>query len=119
MAFSKGAGFDLVIETGGTSSAIETGHDIVAAGGTLVSLGIVNDLVAVDVLAIMRKEITWLGVVASVRRHWAEAIRLIQRGTIRPEQLITHRMSLDDAVSAIDLVRHGPAVKVMFSPAGP
>ena len=30
----------------------------------------------IDVLQVMRKDLTWIGVVASVRRHFAEAIRL-------------------------------------------
>jgi threonine dehydrogenase-like Zn-dependent dehydrogenase len=37
---------------------------------------------------------------------------------MRPEQLITHRFRLDDAVAGLDALRRREAVKVMFSPNG-
>jgi L-iditol 2-dehydrogenase len=108
-----GLGFDLAIESGGTSSAIQTSLDIVAGNGTLVSLGIIKPT-EIDVLQVMRKNLTWIGVVASVRRHFAEAIRLIQSGKVRPEELITHRLPLSDALDGLQALRRREAVKVMF-----
>jgi L-iditol 2-dehydrogenase len=111
---TEGAGFDLSIEAGGTSSAIQTALDIVSGGGTLVSLGIVRKT-EIDVLQVMRKNLTWIGVVASVRRHFADAIRLIELGKVKPERLITHRLPLADALTGFDVLRQRAAVKVMFS----
>jgi 2-desacetyl-2-hydroxyethyl bacteriochlorophyllide A dehydrogenase len=108
-----GIGFGLSIESGGTSSAIQTALDIVAGKGTLVSLGIVGSS-EIDVLQVMRKDLTWIGVVASVRRHFAEAIRLIHAGKIKPQELITHRLRLGDALAGLDALRRREAVKVMF-----
>ena len=88
-----GIGFGLSIESGGSSSAIQSALDIVAGKGTLVSLGIVP-ATEIDVLQVMRKDLTWIGVVASVRRHFADAITLIQAGKVRPHELITHRLPL-------------------------
>jgi alcohol dehydrogenase len=109
-----GIGFELSIESGGTSSAIQTALDIVAGNGTLVSLGIVRGT-EIDVLQVMRKNLTWIGVVASVRRHFAEAIRLIQSGKVKPERLITHRLALGDALAGFDALRERAGVKVMFA----
>ena len=109
-----GIGFGLSIEAGGTSSAIQSALDIVAGKGTLVSLGIIGTT-NIDVLQVMRKDLTWIGVVASVRRHFAEALTLIQTGKVRPEQLITHRLPLADALAGFDALRRREAVKVMFS----
>jgi L-iditol 2-dehydrogenase len=111
---TRGIGFGLSIESGGTSSAIQTALDIVAGNGTLVSLGIVGST-EINVLQVMRKDLTWIGVVASVRRHLAEAIRLIQTGTIEPQVLITHRLRLGDAIAGFDALRQREAVKVMFN----
>jgi threonine dehydrogenase-like Zn-dependent dehydrogenase len=69
-----GLGFGLSIEAGGTSGAIQSALEIVGGQGTLVSLGIVKPT-EIDVLQVMRKNLTWFGVVASVRRHFAEAIQ--------------------------------------------
>ena len=109
-----GIGFGLSIESGGTSSAIQSALDIVAGHGTLVSLGIIGTT-DIDVLQVMRKDLTWIGVVASVRRHFADAIALIHAGTVRPEALITHRLPLGDALAGFHALRQREAVKVMFS----
>ena len=113
-ASTHGIGFGLSIESGGTSMAIQTALDIVAAKGTLVSLGIIRNT-DIDVLQVMRKDLTWIGVVASVRRHFADAIALIQSDKVRPAALITHRLLLGDALAGFDALRQREAVKVMFS----
>jgi 2-desacetyl-2-hydroxyethyl bacteriochlorophyllide A dehydrogenase len=110
---TEGLGFALSIESGGTSTAVQSALDIVASNGTLVSLGIIRDT-ELDVLQVMRKNLTWIGVVASVRRHFAEAIELIRTRKVRPEELITHRLSLRDAEAGFDAMRQRQAVKVMF-----
>jgi len=111
--FTGGLGFELSIEAGGTSGAIQTALDIVAGDGTLVSLGIIL-ATEIDVLQVMRKDLTWIGVVASVRRHFAEAIRLVHTGKVRPDELITHRLPLRDALDGFQALRRREAVKVMF-----
>jgi 2-desacetyl-2-hydroxyethyl bacteriochlorophyllide A dehydrogenase len=108
-----GIGFGLSIESGGTSGAIQTALDIAGGKATLVSLGIVRTT-EIDVLQVMRKDLTWIGVVSSVRRHFAEAIKLIHLGKIRPEDLITHRLPLADALAGFEALRQREAVKVMF-----
>ena len=62
----------------------------------------------------MRKDMTWVGVVASVRRHWAESIRLVAAGRLNPAALITHRMPLADALDGFAALRRREAVKVMY-----
>ena len=55
MKLSHGSGLGLVIETAGTATAIRTALDIVAAEGTIATLGIVGK-VEIDGLSVMRKE---------------------------------------------------------------
>jgi L-iditol 2-dehydrogenase len=111
---TDGIGFGLSIESGGTSGAIQSALDIVGGNGTLVSLGIVRNT-DIDVLQVMRKDLTWMGVVASVRRHFADAITLIRTGKVRPADLITHRLPLDEALAGFHALRQRTAVKVMFT----
>jgi len=115
--FTDGIGFNLSIEAAGTSNAIQTALDLAAGRGTLVSLGIIR-ATEIDVLQVMRKDLSWIGVVASVRRHFADAIGLIESGKVRPEALITHRLPLESALAGFDALRQRHAVKVMFDPAG-
>ena len=108
-----GVGMGLVVETAGTPEAVQTAIDIAAGRGTLATLGLVRETL-IDPLQVMRKELTWVGVVASVRRHWAEAIRLVAAGRLNPEALITHRLPLAEALSGLAALRAREAVKVMF-----
>ena len=113
--FTDGIGMALVIETAGTPEAVQTALDIAAGKGTVVTLGLARST-EIDALTVMRKDLTWMGVVASVRRHYAEAIRLIRTGKVQPERLITHRMPLAEALSGVSLMRDCKAVKIMFTP---
>jgi threonine dehydrogenase-like Zn-dependent dehydrogenase len=108
-----GIGFGVVIETAGTSSAVQSAIDIVAGNGSVATLGLVRET-ELDLLQVMRKNLTWIGVVSSVRRHFAAAIALLDGGPIRPVALITHRLPLDAALDGFEAMRQRAAVKVMF-----
>ena len=108
-----GVGMGLVIETAGTPEGLQTALDITAGGGTLASLGLVRHT-EIDALQVMRKDMTWFGVVAAVRRHWAEAIRLVAAGVLNPSDLITHRLPLAAALDGFTRSRSREAVKVMY-----
>jgi 2-desacetyl-2-hydroxyethyl bacteriochlorophyllide A dehydrogenase len=110
---THGVGMKLVIETAGAAAAVQTALDITASQGTLATLGLARTT-EIDALQIVRKNMTWIGVVASVRRHWAEAIRLIEAGRLDPSVLITHRLPLGDALDGFSALRRREAVKVMF-----
>jgi 2-desacetyl-2-hydroxyethyl bacteriochlorophyllide A dehydrogenase len=115
-SLTEGVGMALVIEAAGTPEAVQTALDIVGGEGTVATLGLARST-EIDALSVMRKDLTWLGVVAAVRRHFAQALRLIQTGKVRPEHLITHRLRLAEALAGISLMRSCEAVKVMFVPA--
>ncbi len=112
---SDGIGMGIVVEAGGTAEAVQTALDIVGSAGTVATLGLARST-ELDASTVMRKNLVWIGVVASVRRHYAEAIRLIRTGKVQPDRLITHRLPLADALSAVSLMREAGAVKIMFAP---
>src|SRR5262249_24547158 len=114
--WTDGIGMGLVIETAGTPGGVQTALEITAGGGTLATPGLVRRA-EIGVLPVMRKDMTWVGVVAAVRRHWAEAIRLVAAGRLNPSALITHRMPLRDALDGFAALRAREAVKVMYDPA--
>ncbi len=115
-SLTDGVGMALVIEAAGTPEAVQTALDIAGGKATVVTLGLARST-EIDALSVMRKDLAWLGVVAAVRRHFAEAIRLVRTGKVQPVQLITHRMRLAEAVSGISLMRSCEAVKIVFAPA--
>jgi threonine dehydrogenase-like Zn-dependent dehydrogenase len=115
--WTDGIGMGLVIETAGTPDGVQTALELTAGGGTLATLGLTRHT-EIDALQVMRKDLTWVGVVAAVRRHWAEAIRLVAAGRLNPEALITHRLPLDDALDGFTALRAREAVKVMYDVVG-
>ncbi len=114
---SDGIGMEVVVEAGGTAEAVQTALDIVSSAGTVATLGLARST-EIDALTVMRKNLVWIGVVSSVRRHYAEAIRLIRTGKVQPERLITHRLRLADALSGLTAMRDADAVKIMFALGG-
>jgi threonine dehydrogenase-like Zn-dependent dehydrogenase len=114
--WTDGIGMGLVIETAGTAEGVRTALEITAGGGTLATLGLARHT-EIDALQVMRKDMTWFGVVAAVRRHWTEAIRLVASGRLNPSALVTHRMPLGDALNGFTVLRSRAAVKVMYDPA--
>jgi L-iditol 2-dehydrogenase len=113
---TDGIGMGLVIETAGTSEGVQTALEMTCGGGTLATLGLVRHT-EIDALQVMRKDMTWVGVVAAVRRHWIEAIRLIDSRRVKPEELITHRLPLSAALDGFTALRSREAVKVMYDAA--
>lgn len=113
--WTDGIGMGIVIETGGTSEGVQAALEITAGGGTLATLGLVRHT-EIDALQIMRKDMTWIGVVAAVRRHWSQALRLVTSGAVRPAELITHRLPLSRALDGFAALRARQAVKVMYDP---
>ncbi len=113
--WTDGIGMGLVIETGGTPEAVQTALEITAGGGTLATLGLARQT-EIDALQVMRKDMTWVGVVAAVRRHWALAIELVATDRLDPAALITHRLPLSQALDGFSALRSRQAVKVMYDP---
>ncbi len=114
-AVTGGDGFPVVIEAAGTPSAVQTALDIAGSKGTLVCTGLARHT-EIDVLQIVRKDLVWTGVIASVRRHFLDALDLIKGGRVHPERLITHRLPLEEAAAGLELARRREAVKVMIAP---
>jgi threonine dehydrogenase-like Zn-dependent dehydrogenase len=111
--WTGGIGMGIAIETAGTPSAVQTALEITAGGGTLATLGLTRQT-EIDALQVMRKDMTWVGVVAAVRRHWAAAIALVASGRVDPASLVTHRLPLGDALDGFAALRAREAVKVMY-----
>ncbi len=112
---TEGVGMEIVIEATGVPAGVQTALDLVAGNGQLVTLGLTR-LTEVDVLQIIRKNLTWHGVVASVRKHFLEALRLITTGRVDPSKLITHRIPLAQGADAIRLMRERESLKVAVVP---
>lgn len=125
--FDSKQSFDIVLVATGNPKSFEYSINLINHGGTVVWMGnISGDLMLNQktVSSVLRKELTIQGTWNSLYRptrkdDWKMAIQLIKKG-IHPKDLISHRISLDEAVDIFEkLHKHKtrqksfPSVKVV------
>src|SRR5260370_6750857 len=105
---TRGRGVDLAIDAAGAAETINTALAVTRLGGTFVLIGIPNHVpVAVDLYSLQAKEIRFQPVKRS--NHRAQpAIPLLAAGAI-PQAILTHRLSLEQAPAAFEMLAEYPA----------
>ncbi|HTZ77252.1 MAG TPA: alcohol dehydrogenase catalytic domain-containing protein [Stellaceae bacterium] len=113
-----GAGFDVVFEAVGIAATLTQGLALLRKGGVLVVAGIHPAPVTIDVTRMVRDQQQLRGTHRASRATWERVVRLLaEKGAaIRP--MITHRVSLDQAVEGFELARRKLASKVIVLPKG-
>lgn len=112
-----GYGCDVYIEATGHPAAVEQGLNMIRKRGTFVEFSVMREKVTVDWTIIGdTKELNVHG--SHLGPHcYPVAIRMIEQGLLPMEEIVTHRMSLDDYQKGIDMVLSGlTSVKVTLEP---
>ena len=93
--------FDVLYECTGAVPALTAGIHAMRPGGTIMQLGLGGDM-SLPMMAITAKELSLKG---SFRFHdeFHIGVSLMQKGLIDVKPLITHTVSIDDAVSGFEL----------------
>jgi threonine dehydrogenase-like Zn-dependent dehydrogenase len=98
------SGYDVVIETGGSESALQRAVELARIGGTVVHLGLYDPRTVWPMDVAFSKEVALrpsLGYCSHYpRRDFAEAADLLAARTELTNTLITHRFPIEDAVEA-------------------
>lgn len=117
--FAEGLGFeryngemaDKVVEASGAPAALNDAIKNTKAMGTVVLVGHGAKDVTLEhsnFVQILRKQLTVVGSWNSDRRHdiddWQESIDAIANGIIAPEKMITHKIALEDAEKAFNII---------------
>ncbi|MCF8110412.1 MAG: alcohol dehydrogenase catalytic domain-containing protein [Desulfobacteraceae bacterium] len=114
MDATSGMGVDMVVECAGSSATFSQATEMVRGGGRVLLVGIFEQPLAWDPMAVIRKNISLVGCLGG---NFPGAIDLIQSGKAATGHLITHRFSLDEAADAFRVqLRERDAVKVMIIP---
>ncbi|MGI9435969.1 MAG: zinc-binding dehydrogenase [Geminicoccaceae bacterium] len=114
---TEGYGCDVYIEATGHPAAVEQGLHMIRKLGTFVEFSVMREPVTVDWTIIGdSKELNIHG--AHLGPHcYPVAIRMLQDGRLPMEDIITHRMTLDQYQEGLDLVASGgSSVKVTLEP---
>jgi threonine dehydrogenase-like Zn-dependent dehydrogenase len=89
---------------------------LVRSGGRVVTYSIYHDsATALEVGNLYHKEITVIGTKGG-GGYYETAIRAVSSGQLRPEQLVTHKVSLEEAPGYISLAHEKPTdmLRVIF-----
>ncbi len=103
---TNGAGVDCVIEAvghyhevAGRSAPLEQAVQMVRSGGRIVTLGLGEQLSAVHFKTFVLKEAEMIASRVTLG-EFPRAIRLLDKGLLHPEILITHQMTMSEAAAA-------------------
>ncbi|ADB74180.1 alcohol dehydrogenase catalytic domain-containing protein [Geodermatophilus obscurus] len=110
-------GFDVAFEVSGVRGVLPPLLEALRREATLVTVGHPSEPAAIDIAAFVNKKgVTLRGIFG--RRlwdTWEQLLLLLQSGRIDLDWLITHRLSLDEAEVAVELLT-GDAGKVLLVP---
>lgn len=113
-----GEPFDAVADVTGVAAVIERALDSVRRGGRFLVFGVApaEARVALSPFRVYNDEITVIGSMA-VLHSFGTALDLVAGGTIVTDDLVSHRLPLEEYERALETVRSGAGVKVHVLPA--
>jgi len=118
---TQGIGPTVIITAAPSGAAQEQAISMAAPGGRISFFGGLpkdKPMISVDSNVVHYKELILAGANGSSPKQNAEALELIASGKVPVADLITHRLSLDHVVDAINAVTSGEAIKVVIKPQG-
>ena len=113
-----GYGADVVVECAGVAPAMRLALELVRKRGRFSQMGLPGAPVEIDFEKIAYNELQVSGGIGQRRPAWKRALRLIERGFIPSEKLITHHFALSEWQRAFDMAEGQEGIKLMFMPQG-
>jgi threonine 3-dehydrogenase len=109
-------GADVVLEMSGARQAIEQSLKIVRRGGRVTLLGLPSKSVEIDLSNdVILKQVTLQGIFGrKIFETWETACRLAAKSSINLNQIITHKLKLEEYEEAFDLMRRGQCGKIIL-----
>lgn len=119
LELTGGRGADVAITAAASGKAQEQALRYAARQGRISFFGgLPQDAptISCDSNLVHYRELTIVGANGSSPAHNARALELIAGGAVPVKDLITHRLPLDGALEALDVVSRGEAIKVTIEP---
>ncbi len=113
-AATDGSGPEVVIECVGGCATAQEAFDLAGEGGRVLLFGVAPEeaQISVSPYQVYRKEISITGSFTNPFTH-DRALALLASGRLRVEDLISHRLPLDEVSRGIELLESGEATKVV------
>lgn len=115
---SGGMGADVVYDCTGAGGAINSGLGVLKKMGCLVQVGLTKPQLEINYSLLTQGELSIRGTFGHTWEAWNTAIRLIETGKMKVEELVTHRFELKDWERAFTLAEKQEGIKILLHPAG-
>lgn len=110
-------GADVVVDAVGHESAFKATFPLVRPGGAVSVPGAyLEDTIDFPIGEFWLKNVSLYGGIANIPAHMDETLALVREGKLDPTAIISHRLSLDDAVKGYELFDSKEAMKVVLDP---
>jgi L-iditol 2-dehydrogenase len=119
LELTDGRGVDVAITAAASGKAQEDALRMLARRGRLSFFGGLpkdKPTITLDSNLVHYRELTIVGANGSSPAHNKQALALIASGEVPVKDLITHRLTLDRVLDAIDIVSRGEGIKVTIEP---
>jgi threonine dehydrogenase-like Zn-dependent dehydrogenase len=114
IAEQMGDGPEVVMDCGGTPESTFLALEAAAPGARVGIFGFTREARIEPLRQIIRKGLSLFGVSAAQRRHYGLALRMIERGTVRPSEIVSHRLEMRQASDGLELMKARRASKVLL-----
>jgi len=114
---TRGAGVDVAFECAGASPSARNCLQALKPLGQYTQVGIFGREVTIEFDQIFYKQLRVAGSVAYSISTWERLQKILEQGAVGLDDLITHRMPLEQWRDAFDLCLNKQAIKVLLSPA--
>lgn len=114
-----GRGVDVAITAAASGAAQEQALQMLARGGRISFFGGLpkdKPTITLDANLVHYSELTIVGANGSSPDHNKRALALIAEGKVPVDDLITHRLPLEQAIEGIGIVSRGEGIKVTIEP---
>ncbi|WP_254533312.1 zinc-dependent alcohol dehydrogenase [Natrinema gelatinilyticum] len=112
--FTDGIGFDIVFDSTGHHTGVETAVDLVRKGGQVVVVGIPNDASEVSLTSVVRGEVEINTSYGSTWQNFEQALRLMERGEIAVDRILDTTYDIDDPTGAFEAFLNSETCKPVF-----
>jgi L-iditol 2-dehydrogenase len=115
---TAGRGVDVAFDATGRPEVWEQAVAATGRGGTVVFFGgcAPGTTISLDTRRVHYEELALLGAFHHTPELVRRAVELMESGDVNPDDLVTHRMPLEEVRGALDLMSRGQALKVLIEP---
>lgn len=111
---TSGQGVPLVIDAAGNEKALALSIDTVARRGQITKIGWGPNPVNISLDLLLLKTVKLQGTFSHTWPDWEAVLKMVGRGDLKMEPMITHRAKIEDWLPAFEAVEECRAVKAIF-----